>query len=138
MNQLTEDQKELLKAANLYPQTSKQKDKIKKLLKSTLTKNLDLQSNSSSEGCIPRNSSSFLKNGKTTVANCINISCSSESRRGSGLTKNGDNKNSQSMSQLQKVKEGLKACKGDKGVFNPRQAFDCLNEIQKQQDPEAY
>lgn len=33
---------------------------------------------------------------------------------------------------------GLKACKGESGFFNPLKAFDCLNDIQKKEDPKAY
>ena len=44
----------------------------------------------------------------------------------------------QSMTHLQAVKEGLKACKGTKGFFNPQEAFACLNDIQKKEDPKAY
>ena len=40
--------------------------------------------------------------------------------------------------QLEAVQQGLKACKGKEGFFNPAQAFDCLNQIQKKQDPNAY
>lgn len=29
--------------------------------------------------------------------------------------------------ELEMVKQGLKACKGKEGFFNPAQAFDCLN-----------
>jgi hypothetical protein len=36
------------------------------------------------------------------------------------------------------LKQGLKACKGESGFFNPTKAFDCLNDIVKQQDPQAY
>ena len=42
------------------------------------------------------------------------------------------------MTQLEKVKLGLKACKGKEGFFNPMEAFNCLNNIQKQEDPCAY
>lgn len=33
----------------------------------------------------------------------------------------------QTMSHLQCIKNGLKACKGESGYFNPIQAFECLN-----------
>ena len=33
---------------------------------------------------------------------------------------------------------GLKACKGKEGFFNPMQAFSCLNDLQKSEDPRAY
>ena len=33
---------------------------------------------------------------------------------------------------------GLKACKGKEGFFNPTQAFSCLNDLQKREDPRAY
>jgi hypothetical protein len=32
----------------------------------------------------------------------------------------------------------LKACRGESGFFNPMQANECLNEIQKKEDPKAY
>lgn len=44
----------------------------------------------------------------------------------------------QELSQLDRVKLGLKACKGKEGIFNPIQAFSCLNNLQKQEDPRAY
>lgn len=43
-----------------------------------------------------------------------------------------------SMKNLEKLSHGLRACKGESGFFNPTKAFDCLNNIQKEQDPEAY
>ena len=43
-----------------------------------------------------------------------------------------------SQSDLQKVKIGLKDCKGESGLFNPLKAFDRLNDMQKQLDPDAY
>jgi hypothetical protein len=36
-----------------------------------------------------------------------------------------------SQSDLQKVKIGLKDCKGESGLFNPLKAFDRLNDMQK-------
>jgi len=39
---------------------------------------------------------------------------------------------------VKKVNIGLKACKGESGIFNPLKAFDCLNDIQKKDDPNAY
>ena len=42
------------------------------------------------------------------------------------------------MNNLQKVKIGLQACKGDSGFFNPLKAFNCLNNIQKEEDPKLY
>ena len=42
------------------------------------------------------------------------------------------------LEKVQKVKMGLKACKGESGFFNPMKAFDCLNAIQKKEDPKAY
>lgn len=42
------------------------------------------------------------------------------------------------MTHLQAVKDGLKACKGMNGFFDPKSAFDCLNQIQMNEDPEAY
>ena len=45
------------------------------------------------------------------------------------------NQNSKSLAQLQ---DGLKLCKNDKGFFHPQLAFNCLNEIQKMEDPKAY
>jgi hypothetical protein len=36
----------------------------------------------------------------------------------------------QSMTHLQAVRDGLKACKGTNGFFDPKSAFNCLNQIQ--------
>ena len=44
----------------------------------------------------------------------------------------------QSLTHLEKVQMGLKACKGKEGFFNPMQAFSCLNDLQKSEDPRAY
>ena len=33
---------------------------------------------------------------------------------------------------------GLKACKFESGIINPVKAFDCLNNIMKKDDPNAY
>lgn len=36
------------------------------------------------------------------------------------------------------VKKGLKMCKGESGIFNPKMILNCLNDIQKKDDPQAY
>ena len=44
----------------------------------------------------------------------------------------------QSQKVIDKVKQGLKACKGESGFFNPTMAFDCLNDIVRKENPIAY
>jgi hypothetical protein len=39
---------------------------------------------------------------------------------------------------LLNLHDGLNACKDEKGFFNPIKAFNCLNEMQKMEDPKAY
>ena len=71
------------------------------------------------------------KNGKHR-----NISIPQDKRGGSspkgGLLK------CQTVKNLDKVKRGLMQCKGESGFFNPAQAFNCLNDIQKEENPNAY
>ena len=43
-----------------------------------------------------------------------------------------------STQNLINLQQGLKACKEEGGFFNPYKAFDCLNDIVKQEDPDAY
>ena len=42
------------------------------------------------------------------------------------------------LESVDKVKQGLKACKGESGFFNPRIACNILNDMQKKEDPKAY
>jgi len=65
-----------------------------------MVNNLDLQSGSSEEEehILPRNSSMLLKKGKTSMANCIEISCSESET--SGLAKKTEGQNCQSMTHL--------------------------------------
>ena len=42
------------------------------------------------------------------------------------------------MSNLERVHHGLRACKGNAGLFDPMMAFDCLNKVQKETDPNIY
>ena len=44
----------------------------------------------------------------------------------------------QSASNLTHLQMGLKQCKDQSGFFNPMKAFEKLNDIQKQEDPNAY
>ena len=57
---------------------------------------------------------------------------------GEGLLQARGQPGNQSLAQLERVKEGLKACKGKSGFFNPAQALNRLNDLQKQEDPRAY
>jgi len=57
---------------------------------------------------------------------------------GEGMLQARGQPGNQSLTQLERVKEGLKACKGKSGFFNPAQAFNCLNDLQQQADPRAY
>jgi hypothetical protein len=41
-------------------------------------------------------------------------------------------KGNSSQNNLHKVKQGLKDCKGESGLFNPLKAFNCLNDMQKE------
>lgn len=70
--------------------------------------------------------------------NSSNSSIDSVNRNGRVNNIKRNSMGNNSMAQLEKLKQGLKACKGKDGFFNPMQAFECLNDIQKQEDPCAY
>ena len=43
-----------------------------------------------------------------------------------------------STKQLEAIQEGINACKGELGFFNPQRMFDLMNVMQKKDDPQAY
>ena len=45
---------------------------------------------------------------------------------------------SKSANNIGNLQAQLKACKSDSGFFDPMAAFNCLNQIQKAEDPKAY
>ena len=49
-----------------------------------------------------------------------------------------DTQNKDSLSKLERIKQGLKGCKGNSGILNPIKAFNYLNTFQKEEDPNAY
>ena len=79
----------------------------------------DFSSNGSQEAKTMTNFNQILQDNEQNLSKIL-----LKSKAGSSSLKNLD--------QVEKVKLGLKACKGDAGFFNPQQAFECLNDIQKE------
>ena len=125
---ISEEKYEMIKLANKYPNNPKMQDYKKKLLEleddnDGKLQHLDFQSSSSDLDLNESNKeernifSEFHKKQGLQTTLCTGT---------------------QSLTHLQAVRDGLKACKGMNGFFDPKSAFNCLNEIQIKEDPQAY
>lgn len=125
---ISEDKYEMIKLANKYPNNPKMQDYKKKLLEleednDCKFQELDFKSSSSD-----LRSEESLKEERNIFSDC-NKKQAQQTTLCTGT---------QSMTHLQAVRDGLKACKGMNGFFDPKSAFNCLNEIQMKEDPQAY
>lgn len=115
---LSSNDRELLKIARKYPNnTNLQNQRLRLLQKNNL---IALSESSKSH------SVQFSDDGKEdNKLICKKDLC----RIGMGMN---------STKQLEAIQEGINACKGELGFFNPQRMFDLMNVMQKKEDPQAY
>lgn len=125
---ISEDKYEMIKLADKYPNNPKMQDYKKKLLE------LEEDNDCKFQRLDFKSSSSDLQSNESNKEE-RNIFSDFHKKQGLQTTLC---TGTQSMTHLQAVRDGLKACKGMTGFFDPKSAFDCLNQIQMNEDPQAY
>lgn len=121
---MNDDEKELLKLADKYPTNTKMQN-FKLLM---LRKN----------GLLPDDSQGIDTYPDLDSSNDGQSSTDYKRSSSQQIASFGNQQNAKSTKDLQMVKDGLKMCKGESGIFNPKMIFNCLNDIQKKDDPKAY
>lgn len=121
--QLTDNDKELLRLAEIYPADTKlQKLKQRMLIKRHIIDRTDSMSESFSS-----RQSANSDNPKNTRQKLAEVK--QQSLIGAGTN---------SMKCLERINSGFQQCKFESGVLNPQKVFEFMNQVQKNDDPDAY